>query len=154
MQHVIIRPPLVYGFDAPGNFSKLVNLVRKTPFLPFAKANNKKSFLYVETLAKFIVHCAEDKGAADEVFNISDTVLSTRELCEQIARALDKRLVIFYFPTIIFYYALRLLGRSNVFSKLYGKMELDITHAETVLNWDASINDADNLKTSIETKEC
>ena len=152
MQHVIIRPPLVYGLEAPGNFSKLVNLIRRTPFLPFAKANNKKSFLYVETLAEFIVHCAEDKGAANEVFNISDTVLSTKELCEHIAKVLDKRLVIFNFPTFIIYYALRLLGKSNVFSKLYGRMELDMTRAETMLNWDACINNSDNLKASIKNK--
>ena len=78
MDVVIIRPPLVYGFNAPGNFSTLLKLVCKVPFLPFGLVKNKRSFISVVNLCSFISLCIDHPKAANEVFLISDNrVVST-----------------------------------------------------------------------------
>jgi UDP-glucose 4-epimerase len=46
----IIRVPMVYGKDAPGNIESLVKLVRNVPIIPLGGINNRRSFVYVGNL--------------------------------------------------------------------------------------------------------
>lgn len=48
----ILRPPMIYGENSPGNYQKLRKLALKLPFYP--KINNKRSMLHVDKLAEFI----------------------------------------------------------------------------------------------------
>ena len=45
MDYVIIRPPMVYGPNAPGNFKRLVNLIKYGFPLPISNIKNKRSLL-------------------------------------------------------------------------------------------------------------
>ncbi len=45
MEAVIIRPPLVYGPNAPGNFGRLRQLVNSGLPLPFGAVRNRRSFV-------------------------------------------------------------------------------------------------------------
>lgn len=49
---VILRPPLVYGKDCPGNYKRLANLVIKSPFFP--EINNYRSMIYINNLSEFV----------------------------------------------------------------------------------------------------
>jgi UDP-glucose 4-epimerase len=49
----IIRPPLVYGKNAPGNMLRLKKLVKLFPILPFGYANNHRSMVYIDNLTYF-----------------------------------------------------------------------------------------------------
>lgn len=48
----ILRPPMIYGPNAKGNFPRLATLARKTPFFP--AYHNKRSMLYIDNLAEFV----------------------------------------------------------------------------------------------------
>ena len=48
----IIRPPLVYGKDSPGNFHRLANLAGKLPLFPLVE--NRRSMIYIENLCELI----------------------------------------------------------------------------------------------------
>lgn len=50
MEVVIIRPPLVYGPNAPGNFGKLAKLASKNLPLPFGAVKNLRSLVAVDNL--------------------------------------------------------------------------------------------------------
>ena len=100
---VIIRPPLVYGLEAPGSFNKLLKLIQKTPFLPFALCNNKRSFISIDNLVDFIFVCIEHPNAANEVFCVSDGLdVSIREFADGVAGGLKKRLIQLPVPLFIF----------------------------------------------------
>ena len=45
---IILRPPMVYGKNCPGNFSRLKKLAEITPIFPLV--DNKRSMLYIENL--------------------------------------------------------------------------------------------------------
>lgn len=55
----IIRPPMVYGKNCPGNFARLVKHARYMPVFP--KCNNKRSMIYIEHLLEFIKIITEEK---------------------------------------------------------------------------------------------
>ncbi|WP_396128571.1 NAD-dependent epimerase/dehydratase family protein [Exiguobacterium mexicanum] len=48
----IIRPPIVYGPEAPGNFTKMVKLFNFIPIFP--KVENERSMIFIDTLSEFI----------------------------------------------------------------------------------------------------
>lgn len=57
----IIRPPMVYGKNCPGNYRKLRLLALKVPIFPLVE--NERSFIYVENLAYFVWSViAENRG--------------------------------------------------------------------------------------------
>ena len=54
MRITVIRPPLVYGSGAKGNFALLKKAVRRGIPLPFAGIDNHRAFLSVQNLSSFI----------------------------------------------------------------------------------------------------
>lgn len=48
----ILRPPMIYGPNAKGNFPRLAALAQKTPIFP--AWHNKRSMLYIDNLAEFV----------------------------------------------------------------------------------------------------
>ena len=52
MKICILRPPMIYGPNAKGNFPRLAKLACKTPIFPCW--HNKRSMLYIDNLAEFV----------------------------------------------------------------------------------------------------
>lgn len=57
----ILRPCMIYGLNAKGNFLRLVKLAQKTPIFP--EWHNKRSMLYIDNLAEFVYQVIERKLA-------------------------------------------------------------------------------------------
>ena len=52
MKITVIRPPMVYGPNCPGNFPRLVKLAKIMPLLP--TLDNKRSMIYIDNLSEFL----------------------------------------------------------------------------------------------------
>lgn len=136
LEVVIVRPTLVYGANAPGNFGKLTKLVDKLPFLPFGLAKNRRDFIAVQNLADFLVTCAYHPNAAGRVFLASDgETVSIKEFTKAIADGLGKKVVQLPIPVSLIRFAGRLTGRSALIEQLYGNLEVDSSNAKDVLGW-------------------
>lgn len=46
----ILRPPMVYGKDCPGNMKRLEKLVEILPILPFGNNENKRTIVHIDKL--------------------------------------------------------------------------------------------------------
>lgn len=57
MKICILRPCMIYGPNAKGNFSRLAKLDCKTPVFP--EWHNKRSMLYIDNLAEFVKQAIE-----------------------------------------------------------------------------------------------
>ncbi len=66
--YTIVRPPLVYGVEAPGNFMRLLGLVDSGLPLPFANARNKRTIVSIDNLIGLLVQTLEHPGAKNRVF--------------------------------------------------------------------------------------
>src|SRR5690606_21089581 len=92
MEVVIVRPPLVYGPDAPGNFGRLVRAVERGMPPPFGKMRNRRSLISLDNLVDFLCCVAEHPRAAGETFLVSDNQdFSTPELVAAIAEGIGRR---------------------------------------------------------------
>jgi len=121
-----IRPPLVYGYNAPGNMKSLINLIKKVPFLPFGKINNRRSMIYVGNLAYFIEIIIKKQSSG--VFLVADgEALSTTRLIELIAGALERKIYLLKVP---FFESLLKLLKPSFYKRLF--LSLEINNKETV----------------------
>ena len=57
MKICILRPCMIYGPNAKGNFPRLAKLACKTPVFP--EWHNKRSMLYIDNLAEFVLQAME-----------------------------------------------------------------------------------------------
>jgi nucleoside-diphosphate-sugar epimerase len=150
MEVVIIRPPLVYGPNAPGNFATLIKWVYKGVPLPFGAIDNHRSFVALENLISFIICCIDHPKAANEVLLISDDEdVSTTQLLRKVAKALGKKSWLIPIPLIWMIFAAKLVGKNNIASQLFGSLQVDSTKARAVLGWKPVISmDAQLKKTA------
>lgn len=136
MDLVIIRPTLVYGSNAPGNFGSLTRLVAKSPLLPFGLTNNRRHFISVQNLADLLVNCAIKTEAGGHTFLASEGgAVSIGEFTNAIAKGLDTNLIQLPVPVWLIRFAGKLLGKSAMVEQLVGHLEVDSSNLKEVLGW-------------------
>lgn len=136
LELVIVRPTLVYGPDAPGNFGLLARLVEHAPVLPFGCACNRRSFIAVQNLADLLVVCAQHPNAAGHTFLATDgRAMSTKELTQAIAEGLGTSLFQLPIPVFVMKALGQLMNRSAMIEQLYDNLEVDSSQLQSVLGW-------------------
>lgn len=150
MEVVIIRPPLVYGSGVKANFFSLIKLVKRGVPLPLGAINNKRSFLYVENLVSLIFCCIRHPAAANQIFLVSDGCdLATPELIQRIASALDVKTRLIPIPQSIIELIAKLMGKKNLAQRLCGNLQVDISKARQLLNWQPPFTVDEGLKKTV-----
>ncbi len=150
MEVTIIRPPLVYGANAPGNFGSLVRWMNKSIPLPFGAVHNQRSLVALDNLVDFIALCADRETspkAANQIFLISDGEdVSTTQLLRKVARALNKKSWLIPVPVSFMRLAAKLVGKGDVANRLFGSLQVDSSKARTLLGWKPVITMDEQLK--------
>src|SRR5690606_22185843 len=116
---VIVRPALVYGFDAPGNILRLLKLTSQLPIIPIAERKNKRSFVYVENLVDFLLLVATHPNANGKSFNIADDAISTYDLIDGFAKGMGRNPLLLSFPRFVWKTLLRFAGKQKVYEQLF-----------------------------------
>lgn len=144
---VIIRPPLIYAHDAPGNFSKLLMLIKLGQFLPFGCTHNQRSFIAIENLVSFITACIYHDTKINETFLIADDeVISTKQLIQCVSSGMGKSMILLPVPTKLLSMLADATGKVSIFEQLYGNLEIDNRKAKKFFNWHPPKNSLNALK--------
>jgi nucleoside-diphosphate-sugar epimerase len=126
----VIRPPLVYGAAALGNFHRLLAAIRLGVPLPFLGIRNRRAFVAVENLVSFILHRLKHPDKAFDVFLVADDEqVSTPEFARRIAKACGKRALLFPLPDSVLGLFFRLTNRPEARDSLLASLEIDIAKA-------------------------
>lgn len=150
LEVVIIRPPLVYGGAAPGNFRRLINLASKSVPLPFGSVNNHRSMVYVGNLVSFIVRCIQHPAAANQTFLVSDGEdVSLRKLVTYIRLCLGRSPRLLPVPVGLFKLAGALTGKRGVVDRLVGDLQVDSTKARTLLEWEPPFTVSQGIEATV-----
>lgn len=133
---VIIRPPLIYGVGVKANLKQLIKLCRLPIPLPFGVIDNKRSLVSLDNLINFIEVCCSHPKAANQTFLISDDEdVSTTELITTIKQALYKKPCLLPVPQALLSLLFKFLGKQKLAQSLLGNLQVDITKAKTLLEW-------------------
>lgn len=135
MEHVILRPPLIYGPGVKGNLHRLMRMVDRGIPLPLGCIDNRRSLIGLTNFVSALTLCCEHPGAAGKTFLVSDgRDLSTPDLVRLIAAALNRKPRILPVPASW----LRGLGqvmRSGALGRLTGSLQVDSRAIRDCLGW-------------------
>lgn len=147
MELVIIRPPLVYGPEAPGNFGSLVRWVGKGIPLPLGAIHNRRSLVGIDNLVDLIVRCIDHPAAANQVFLAGDgRDLSTTELLRLVGDATGRPARLIPVPAGVLKLSAALLGRKAMAQRLLGSLQVDISQTCETLDWQPPFTVEEGLK--------
>ena len=147
LEVVIIRPPLVYGRNAPGNFGSLMRAVQRGWLLPLGAVHNQRSLVGLDNLVDFIVTCISHPKAANQTFLVSDGQdLSTTELVRGMAQAAGVPARLLPVPVWALQMGASLLGKGDTVQRLCGNLQVDISKALSLLGWVPPVSVEEGLR--------
>lgn len=150
LELVIVRPPLVYGPNAPGNFGRLLRAAKQGIPLPLGAIDNRRDFIGIHNLADLLVLAARHPAAAGQTFLVSDReTLSTTALARRLYRAAGHGARIFPAPPGLLRLAAQLLGRGAVAAQLLDDLMVDASRARAALGWNPPLTVEEELLLSV-----
>lgn len=139
IEFLIIRPPLVYDKNAPGNFNSLIKLIETGLPLPFKSIKNKRSFVALDNIVDFIILISlstELKKSKYEIFLISDDeCFSTPELIYKIAEKINKKVILFPIPVFFLKLIFVVCFKSKLIPSILNSLVIDNSKAKKKYGW-------------------
>jgi nucleoside-diphosphate-sugar epimerase len=141
LEVIIIRPPLVYGPSAKGNFATLLKCITQGIPLPLsAITNNRRSLVSLYNLTDLIVCCMVHPNASNQIFLASDGEdLSTHDLILRLSKALGVVPRLFYVPPLALKASAMIFNKLDLYRRLCGSLQVDISKNQMLLDWNPPI---------------
>ena len=138
----VLRPPMVYGHQAKGNYKRLSKLAQKLPVFPLVK--NERSMIYIDNLCEFIRLIVQNQDSG-VFYPQNQDYVNTSQLVKEIKRTHGQRVALL--PA--FNWILK--GLSRYVSTL-NKLFSDLTYEKEMSSYPQSYQAA-NFRRSIEKTE-
>jgi UDP-N-acetyl-alpha-D-quinovosamine dehydrogenase len=142
----IVRPPLVYGPGAKGNFERLMKLVDRVPVLPFGAVRARRSYVHVRNLCSFLYTCLRHETASGIHTVCDGEDLPLNELLRIIAADMKKTRWLVPLPTA----ALRILGsavgRRAEVDRLTSDLLIDNREEKQRTGWEPSFTPREGIR--------
>lgn len=136
LEATVVRPPLIYGAEAPGNFARMLRVLARNIPLPFASVHNTRSLIYVKNLVSALILCATHPAAGGQTYLVSDGEdVSTRDLLRLTGNAMGCPAKLFPCPTALLRLAGFLAGKENQMLSLLGSLQVDNSKIRRELDW-------------------
>ncbi|WP_162150776.1 NAD-dependent epimerase/dehydratase family protein [Acholeplasma equifetale] len=119
----ILRPPMVYGKNAPGNFKKLVDFVVKIPLYP--NYDNKRSALHIDNLCMYIKYYIDNRLSGIYCPQNPD-YFNTTKLIIKINSIKNRKAV----KTSILNFLIIILKINKKIRKIYGNLYYDFQESQ------------------------
>ena len=144
---VHIRPPMVYGAGAPGNFARLQKLACASFPNIFTKVINLRHFIAIDNLSDFVEICLRNPLAANQTFTVSDpTAVSTAQVYASLQNHCGVRSTTLGLQPSLLRAGLRLYGGNELLQSLTGNLTIDNSKATRLLNWRAPVDNITQYK--------
>lgn len=148
----IVRPTLIYGPNAKGNFQRLMRLIDSPLPLPFGAADSKRSFLGLSAFCELIERCVLVPSREVQLFVAADDrSVTTVELIAALATAMDAPRKQWRVPLGLLSFLANAAHRSAEFHRLTSDLEVDSRHAEATLGWSSGLALGSDLKAMAES---
>lgn len=125
---VTLRPPLIVGGHAKGNWASLQRLASTSLPLPFARIKNRRSLANVDTIAAAITHLCSSRWPSDKSGNycIADPgTLSLAEIVSELRAGMGRPARLFPCPASLLFTTARILNQQRRAAGLLGTLEVD-----------------------------
>lgn len=115
----ILRPPMVYGKNCPGNMKRLEKLVDILPILPFGNDENKRTIVHIDKLLDETNKIIQNEKQGIFIPR-DDKEMSIKEILEYILRNKNKKIILIKLPKCGIKLILKI--KPKVVESLYGSL--------------------------------
>jgi nucleoside-diphosphate-sugar epimerase len=151
MAWCIVRPPLVYGHNASGNFQRLVALIARGWPLPLGSATAKRSFIALDNLISVLLRVIDAPQARNALFLASDGEdVSTADFIRCLAGHMGAKVRLIPTPPMLVKAAAAVLGRSGDASKLLDPLQIDSSRLRERLAWRPEVTLDEGLRRAVD----
>jgi nucleoside-diphosphate-sugar epimerase len=151
MEVVVVRPPLVYGANSPGNFYRLLRLVDKEIPLPFGSLDSRKSMISLENLCDFLGKCTVMPLPNFSQFVVSDeSNWTTSDLILLIAKYMHKKQLLIPVPVILLKGVSLLAGKYKDVQKITEPLVVDSYESAKIMNWSPIYTPEEGVKDAVD----
>ena len=149
----IVRPPLVYGPNAPGNFGRMIRWVTRGIPLPLGAIHNQRSLISVWNLSDCLITCLSSPGAVGKPLLVADNeTTSTSELLRLCARLMQQPARLVPVPAALLRLAGGILGRRADIERLCGSLVVDTSDTYLRTGWRAPKSLQDELQRALRSR--
>jgi nucleoside-diphosphate-sugar epimerase len=149
----IVRPPLVYGPGASGNFQRLMQLIARGWPLPLGAATAKRSFIALDNLISVLITVLQAPRAHNQLFLASDGEdVSTADFVRCLARHMGVDIRLIAASPRLVRAAAALLGRPGDASKLFDPLQIDSSRLCESLSWRPVVTLDEGLRRAVAVK--
>lgn len=134
-----LRPPMVYGLKAPGNFQSLLKLMSKRVLIPFGKLDYDRSFIHVKNLVSFMSCLIQRPDKGDSQFTIIEIADPWHEtfasFCIRLSKSIKAKAIVIGFPVILLKFLLVMIGKKELFKKLTLEYQINSAAIQEHYHW-------------------
>ncbi|MEK4424095.1 NAD-dependent epimerase/dehydratase family protein [Solibacillus sp. FSL K6-1523] len=139
----IVRPPMIYGPNCPGNYALLRKVAKKTPIFPYVQ--NERSMLFIDHLCEFMNQLIRNKDAG--IFHPQDgTFINTSQLVLAISKQNDSPI---FFSKMGGALLKKRLSNVSIINKVFG----NLTYAQNISQYNNNSYQKFNFNEAIESTE-
>lgn len=150
---ISLRPPLVYGAGAAGNWALLQKLAALPVPLPFGAVQNRRSVIAVENLADAIVAVIAAPGAASGNYAVADDgTVSLADIVAWLRAGMGRSPGLFPVPPGMLGLALRALGQGQAAQSLLGDLVADTQPFKSAFHWQPPLNSEATIAAAVAGK--
>lgn len=113
---VVIRPPMIYGPNCPGNYAKLEKLAVKASVFPMIE--NKRSVLHIDKLCQYVKKYIDDE-ATGLYLPQDDEYAVTSMLVKELAEKNGKKIIL---SNSMGWFIKLIAKKNNLISKIFGNL--------------------------------
>jgi nucleoside-diphosphate-sugar epimerase len=116
LKYTILRPTMIYGSPRDRNMWRLIRFMRYLPIVPvFGDGNYLQQPIYVDDVARAIVHCLCNDQTIGKSYNIAGKhPLTYNQVIDTIARQMNKRVCKVHIPSMPVVGLLKLCERLHI----------------------------------------
>lgn len=137
VDHVILRPPLVYGAGVKGNLQRLIAAIERRRPIPVARSTaNARSLISARNLASAIVDTLAWTVPINDTYLVADSEdVSTAALIETIARVAGTRARTLPIPPSLLRGLANVVHQGPAAQRFLGSLRVDATKFNTYFGW-------------------
>jgi len=153
LEIVVVRLPLVYGYNAKGNLSRLIKIIKLGIPLPFSTIKNQRSMIGIDNLVDLLIQCIDHPNAVGKTFLVSDGKdLTISELIRLITLSMKQKTRLFPLPLFLLKFVATVFGKQSEINRLIGSLRVDCNYTQKVLNWTPPISVEEGIRRMIQEK--
>jgi len=136
MTMLLVRPPMIYGPAAPGNFALLARLVAKGWPLPLGGLQAPRSFVALDNVVDLLTHMVSHPNPPSGVYLVADAqITTTTQFIRAMANGMGQKLCLIPVPASLLLVLASLAGRGEQVRKMAVPLAIDMQSTEARLSW-------------------